>query len=105
MDDAGRSETPHALLARLEAAAERVATPCGDGRMAWHAWGAGPPLVLLHGGSGSWRPWVRNIDAFARDRRVIAPDLPGPGESDLPPRPDDPRALARILAGLLADIA
>ncbi|MBW4090279.1 MAG: alpha/beta fold hydrolase [Proteobacteria bacterium] len=73
--------------------------------MVWHAWGAGPPLVLLHGGSGSWRHWVRNIDAFARDRRVIAPDLPGLGCSDLPPQPGDARAMARILADGLEVVA
>jgi pimeloyl-ACP methyl ester carboxylesterase len=68
--------------------------------MVWHEWGPadGPPLVLLHGGSGSWRHWVRNLDHFAATRRVIAPDSPGLGESDLPPDPEDPPAMARILA-------
>jgi pimeloyl-ACP methyl ester carboxylesterase len=74
------------LTERLEAAAERYETPCGEGRMVWHAWGEGPPLVLLHGGSGSWRHWARNIGHLARGRRVLAPDMPGLGESDLPPR-------------------
>ena len=45
------------------------------------------PTVLLHGGSGSWNHWVRNIDALlASGRQVIAPDLPGFGDSA---RPDD----------------
>jgi pimeloyl-ACP methyl ester carboxylesterase len=105
VDDACPNETPDAVLVRLEAAAARIDTPCGDGRMVWHAWGAGPPLVFLHGGSGSWRHWVRNIDAFARDRRVIAPDLPGLGCSDLPPQPEDARAMARILADGLMVVA
>ncbi len=104
MDDACLTDAPDAVLARLETAAERVSTPCGDGRMVWHAWSAGPALVLLHGGSGSWRHWVRNIDAFARDHRVIAPDLPGLGELDLPPQPEDARAMARILAEGLAGL-
>jgi pimeloyl-ACP methyl ester carboxylesterase len=40
---------------------------------------------LLHGGSGSWTHWVRNI-APLRDAgwRVLVPDLPGFGDSDLP---------------------
>ncbi|MGH7044028.1 MAG: alpha/beta fold hydrolase [Acetobacteraceae bacterium] len=100
---------PDAILDRLARAAERTATACGAGQMVWHAWGssdrgAAPPLVLLHGGSGSWRHWVRNIEAFARDRQVIAPDLPGLGDSDLPPYPDDPRAMAQILAHGLAGL-
>ncbi|HEY6433638.1 MAG TPA: alpha/beta fold hydrolase [Acetobacteraceae bacterium] len=92
------SATPEAILELIGTAAERIETPCGAGRMAWHCWGSGPALVLLHGGSGSWRHWVRNIDFFAQDRRVIAPDLPGFGESDMPSRPEDPYDTAEILA-------
>jgi pimeloyl-ACP methyl ester carboxylesterase len=42
-------------------------------------------VVLLHGGSGSWTHWVRNI-APLQDAgwRVLVPDLPGFGDSDLP---------------------
>ncbi|MSP30166.1 MAG: alpha/beta hydrolase [Acetobacteraceae bacterium] len=85
------SLSPENLLARLDTAATRTETPTGlsddSGKMVWRSWGNGPVLVLLHGGSGSWRHWVRNIEYFARDRRVIAPDLPGLGESDQPERP------------------
>ncbi|MCG7362388.1 alpha/beta fold hydrolase [Roseomonas sp. ACRSG] len=72
---------------RLEAASRRHALPCGAGSMVWHEWGApdAPPLLLLHGGAGSWRHWARNVEALATRRRVLAPDLPGLGES-APPR-------------------
>lgn len=53
--------------------------------MVWRSWGVGPPLVLLHGGSGSWTHWIKNIDALAASRTVWIPDLPGCGDSDLPP--------------------
>jgi len=66
--------------------------------MVWHAWGRGPALVLLHGGTGSWRHWVRTIPWFAPHRLVVAADLPGLGESDMPPDPADPRNSAAILA-------
>jgi pimeloyl-ACP methyl ester carboxylesterase len=46
--------------------------------------GEGPPLVLVHGLSGCWQNWLENIPRFARRHRVIAPDLPGFGESELP---------------------
>jgi pimeloyl-ACP methyl ester carboxylesterase len=85
-------------LARLDAAATRHETPCGDGAMVWRNWGAGEPLVLLHGGTGSWRHWVRNVEALACDRRVLAPDLPGLGESALPPPVQDPGEIAAIVA-------
>ncbi|MSO90463.1 MAG: alpha/beta fold hydrolase [Acetobacteraceae bacterium] len=78
---------PEDMLARLDHAATRTKTPTGAGHMVWRDWGSGPALVLLHGGSGSWRHWARNIEYFARDRRVLAPDLPGLGESDQPERP------------------
>jgi pimeloyl-ACP methyl ester carboxylesterase len=86
MDDAVAAGSPEALLARLDGAARRVETPCGEGRMVWRLWGSGPPLVLFHGGSGSWRHWVRNIEPLARrGRTVVCPDLPGLGESSMPP--------------------
>ncbi|HMM72999.1 MAG TPA: alpha/beta hydrolase [Rhodocyclaceae bacterium] len=47
--------------------------------------GHGPTLLLLHGGTGSWTHWVRNIDALARHFHLVVPDLPGMGESlDVP---------------------
>jgi pimeloyl-ACP methyl ester carboxylesterase len=92
------TDTPEAMLEQIGAAAERIETPCGPGRMVWHCWGSGPALVLLHGGSGSWRHWVRNIPFFAEQRRVIAADLPGLGESDMPLKPEDPYDTAEVLA-------
>ena len=46
--------------------------------------GDGPPVVLVHGLSGNWQNWLENIPRLAQERRVIAPDLPGFGESDRP---------------------
>lgn len=44
--------------------------------------GDGPPLVLIHGIGASKDHWPR-LAALVRDRvRVVAPDLPGFGESD-----------------------
>jgi pimeloyl-ACP methyl ester carboxylesterase len=46
--------------------------------------GDGPPLVFIHGLSGCWQNWLENIAHLARRHRVIAVDLPGFGESELP---------------------
>ena len=46
--------------------------------------GSGPPLVFIHGLAGCWQNWLENIPHFARRHRVIAVDLPGFGESELP---------------------
>lgn len=43
--------------------------------------GDGPPLVLLHGFTGSAQGLTRLAEALARDYRVLAPDLPGHGRS------------------------
>lgn len=43
--------------------------------------GDGPPLVLVHGGSGSWTHWARNIGPLSRRFAVHAVDLPGHGDS------------------------
>jgi pimeloyl-ACP methyl ester carboxylesterase len=85
------------FVAGIAAEAERVETPCGGGRMVWRMWGAGPPLVLFHGGYGSWTHWIRNVLPLSRMFTVVAPDLPGLGESATPPEPHTAEGLARIL--------
>ena len=88
--DWSRPVTTLAQARAIEARAERFETECGAGRMVWRAWGAGAPVVLVHGGSGNWSHWVRNIGPLvAAGRRVLAPDLPGCGESDRPPEGED----------------
>jgi pimeloyl-ACP methyl ester carboxylesterase len=98
------SSTVHGLadVAALERTAELVRTPCGTGGLVWHAWGDGDPVVLLHGGAGSWTHWVRNIGALVHaGRRVWVPDLPGFGDSASPPEGQDADALPPLLeAGL-----
>ncbi|MBY4596358.1 alpha/beta fold hydrolase [bacterium BD-1] len=69
-------------MAALAATARREDVRTDTGTVAWRAWGSGPPLVLLHGSHGSWRHWVRNIEALAAQRTVCAPDMPGYGDSD-----------------------
>jgi pimeloyl-ACP methyl ester carboxylesterase len=46
--------------------------------------GSGQPVVLVHGLGGNWQNWLSNLPAFAVDHRVIAVDLPGFGESEMP---------------------
>lgn len=56
--------------------------PWGDGSIVWRRWGEGSPVVLMHGGSGSWNHWVRNIGPLVAARRSVwIPDLPGFGDS------------------------
>lgn len=46
-----------------------------------------PALILIHGLGGCWQNWLLNIPYFRERYRVIAPDLPGFGESDMPTEP------------------
>jgi 2-hydroxy-6-oxonona-2,4-dienedioate hydrolase len=90
--------TPAQSLAQTEARAQRSVTAAGT---VWRRWGdnnSRAPLVLLHGGAGSWAHWIRNIDALAADRPLWIPDLPGLGESVTPPGPRDHTAVANVLA-------
>ena len=98
---------PVALAAAL-AGGHRIETLHEGVRTVWHVWGAsdGPAVVLLHGGSGSWTHWVRNI-APLRDAgwRVLVPDLPGFGDSDLPPGCTDVPPLPEYLHAGLQQLA
>ncbi len=85
-------------MARLEARAARASTPLVAGAMTWRVWGRGRPLVLLHGASGSWAHWIRNIPALARRARVYGADMPGFGDSDMPAPPHTADALADAVA-------
>ena len=94
----------------LHRRAERLETPCGTGPLVWHRWGPtdGPPVLLLHGGSGSWTHWVRNIEALAQAGHAVwVPDLPGFGDSAAPPDGHDadvlPAWLERGLQSLVGD--
>lgn len=96
MDDAA------VFTSGVESLATRVVTPSGEGSMTWRIWGSGPPLVLLHGASGSWTHWIRNILPLATRFRVLVPDMPGFGDSDTPPEPHTADGLADLVAGALA---
>jgi pimeloyl-ACP methyl ester carboxylesterase len=69
--------------------------------------GTGEPLLLIHGTGGSRAAWTPVVDLLAPQREVLVVDLPGHGESDLPPAgvPHSPLGYARILAELLDELA
>ncbi len=92
------SEHPAALVLRIDALAARQLSPCGAGSMVWRVWGEGRPLVLLHGASGSWTHWIRNILPLTARFRVLVPDMPGFGDSDMPPEPHTADTLAGVIA-------
>jgi pimeloyl-ACP methyl ester carboxylesterase len=52
--------------------------------LAYREAGTGPTLLLIHGMAGSSRTWKAVMPELARHCHVIAPDLPGHGESAPP---------------------
>jgi pimeloyl-ACP methyl ester carboxylesterase len=62
--------------------------------------GSGPPVVFVHGLSGSWQNWLEQLPVFARDHRVVAFDLPGFGASEMPAEPISIAGYARWLDAL-----
>jgi pimeloyl-ACP methyl ester carboxylesterase len=47
--------------------------------------GSGPAILLLHGLGGTWQYWSRTMELLGGSARCIALDLPGFGQSDMPP--------------------
>jgi pimeloyl-ACP methyl ester carboxylesterase len=66
--------------------------------------GQGPPVVLVHGLSGCWQNWLENIPHLARRHRVIALDLPGFGESELPHEEINIPGYGRFVDAFLGEI-
>lgn len=83
-DDYGRTAAPswrevdwQAHLHQVEIRGRRINyVDIGDGEMT--------PALLIHGLGGNWQNWLENIPRLAQDRRVVALDLPGFGDSEMP---------------------
>lgn len=59
--------------------------------------GSGTPVVLLHGWPQTWYEWRKLMPLLAGHYRLIAPDLPGLGDSSKPVDGYDKKTLARDL--------
>ena len=72
-------------LARLESLSSLYKQDHQGNKIIWRVWGQGSPIFLLHGGSGSWNHWCRNIKTLVGlQRQVWIPDIPCFGDSDAP---------------------
>jgi pimeloyl-ACP methyl ester carboxylesterase len=66
--------------------------------------GEGPALVFIHGLSGCWQNWLEQLPLFARDHRVIAVDLPGFGQSEMPAEEISISAYADAIDELMGEL-
>src|SRR3954468_15141533 len=69
------------LLPRCGVPVTRASVALPGGAVHYLAAGAGPPLVLLHGGFGGAGNWHRTLGPLSLRYRVLAPDRPGCGLS------------------------
>ena len=63
--------------------------------------GAGPPILLLHGPGDFAGMWMRVIPNLVTTHRIVAPDLPGHGTSELVEGRLDADGLRAWLSGLI----
>ncbi|MFT6644023.1 MAG: 2-hydroxy-6-oxonona-2,4-dienedioate hydrolase [Patiriisocius sp.] len=88
----------------LESESILASAPCADGAMPFRVWQpfggqeGGELLVLLHGGSGSWNHWIKNIPTLSNYFELLVPDLPGLGDSSRVPKQASPEDVAGIVA-------
>ena len=59
--------------------------PTINGNVAiWDSQSSGPPVIFIHGNSSSGKIFKKQFQEFGKNYRLIAIDLPGHGESELP---------------------
>jgi 4,5:9,10-diseco-3-hydroxy-5,9,17-trioxoandrosta-1(10),2-diene-4-oate hydrolase len=92
------------MTATLLAPAARM-VQVGNRHIHLSEFGTGPAVLMLHGGgpgASGLSNYARNIDALARQFRVLVPDLPGYGRSTKSVNGEDPFGdLATAMLGLL----
>src|SRR3954464_345609 len=66
--------------------------------------GSGPPIVFVHGLSGSWQNWLEQLPEVAREHRCIAVALPGFGASPMPREKITISGYGRWLDSLMAEL-
>lgn len=69
-------------LSAIEKNCNKVFIKSKDSKVCWRSWGKGKPLILLHGGYGSWAHWIKQAIPFSKNYNVLIPDMPGFGESE-----------------------
>lgn len=80
-------------------------TSAGTIRLCVHEWSGGdasvPPLLMLHGFTGCGLAWEQAVALLGEPTRILAPDLPGHGESAAEPSGCSFDAAATALEAML----
>lgn len=93
------------LGSRQHVSVDAYSRPVAPTPLAYEERGSGPALVLVHGHPFSRCMWRGQLDSLSDAFRVVAPDLPGYGESPARGETIAPRGLADAVIELLDAIA
>ena len=88
-------------LSAIEKNCNKVFIKSKDTKVCWRSWGKGKPLILLHGGYGSWAHWIKQAIPFSKNYNVLIPDMPGFGESEDLTLPHTPEKISANIAETL----
>ena len=88
-------------LSAIEKNCNKVLIKSKDSKVCWRSWGKGKPLILLHGGYGSWAHWIKQAIPFSKNYNVLIPDMPGFGESEDLTLPHTPEKISTNIAETL----
>jgi len=100
----GYGTPPHSEWLDIDWKRQGRAVQCHGRRVNYVEMGSGPPVVLIHGLSGSWQNWLETIPHLARAHTVIAVDLPGFGRSELPEEDVSIPGYGRFLDAFLTEV-
>ena len=98
---------PVARVAQLASLSDPVLIAAGGTELAWRRWpgpSGRPPLLLFHGGFGSWTHWIANLPGLMAERETWTLDLPGLGESGDLTAPFTTEHFADVIASALAEL-
>jgi pimeloyl-ACP methyl ester carboxylesterase len=84
-------------VAEYEKKCQRHLVDVDGQQVMWRQFGQGEPLLLIHGGHGSWLHWARNIDVLSKKFTLYIADLAGFGESSTPEF-DDFESMVQVTA-------
>jgi len=89
-----------AVAARADAPIASLTKDVGGVKLHYLSAGHGPTVILLHGYAETSRMWRPLIPKLADRFTVIAPDLPGIGDSDIPAQGLDMKSAATTIHAL-----
>ena len=84
-------------ILKFEEKSKKIFTKTNDTNICWRVWGNGNPVIFLHGGYGSWKHWLKQIDFFSKNFTLFIPDMPGFGDSEDLKKPHTPEKIAKNL--------